>query len=485
MSRVSGVAAAISSLRAGWIMPSRWVPLLVVLLGWPAATASVALAVPPQNDARAAAQPLGPLDADVRGTTVEAALDADEPASGCAPMRASVWFAFNADESRSIIVALDAAGDLDAVVDVFVRERSQLTPAACRRTNRRGELTFELDGEAGTSYLVRVASRANSSDGAFRLRVIEPERPARFPGERLPRAGVGTFVDRLAKPDDAWSVRMQRGVAYRINLVSSGGRCALVEVHAPDAGVVRRLRCNAHTVWVPESTGLHTLHVQAPRAARERIRYRLRAGRAAADDMAPGLRLANDQGVRGGLNGAELDAVDLYRFSISNRSRVRLTLRTGADFDLELRRESGGRLASGGADLERRLSPGRYFVAVRARDGAAGRYVLRRLARVITRADMSADRNTVAPGGTVGLELQVTPDVDGPVTMRVERFDPLVGWLFHSTLRPAARGGRAAVGFAPPAVGRWRITGSFDGTRRAAPSEGGTVVVRVEEPLED
>src|SRR5262245_257060 len=120
MFRVRGVAAAISSLRAGCIMPSRWAPLLVVLLGWPATTASVALAAPPQNDARAAAQSLGALDADVRGTTVEAGLDADEPMSLCAPMRASVWFAFDADESRSILVALDAAGDLDAAVDVVV-----------------------------------------------------------------------------------------------------------------------------------------------------------------------------------------------------------------------------------------------------------------------------------------------------------------------------------------------------------------------------
>jgi hypothetical protein len=465
-------------------MTSRSSFVLFAALAWVIATAPAAQAAPPPNDARAAAQPLGALDADVRGTTVEGSLEADEPLPGCAPMRASVWFAFDADESRSIVVALDASGDLDAVVDVFVRERSQLTQAACRRTNRRGALTFELDGEEGTSYLVRVASRANSVDGTFRLRVIEPERPASFPGERLPRGGVSAFVDRLANPDDAWAVRMREGVAYRVNLVSSGGRCALVELSSPAAGVVRRMRCDGHTVWVPEQSGLHTLHVQAPRAARERIRYRLRASRAGADDMAPGLRLANDQPVRGGLNGSEIDAVDLYRFSIAARSRVQLTLRTGADFTLELRRDSGGRVATG-SDLERRLEPGRYFVAVRAVDGAKGRYVLRRLARVITRSDMSVSSATIAPGSATGLQLRVTPAVDGPATMRVERFDPLAGWLFHTTFRPAVRAGRAAVSFRPPSVGRWRVTGSFDGSRRAAPSEGGTVHLKVEEPLED
>ena len=100
-------------------------------------------------------------------------------------------------------------------------------------------------------------------------------------------------------------------------------------------------------------------------------------------------------------------------------------------------------------------------------------------------SDLSVARGTIPPGSAVGLTLAVTPAVDGPATMRVERFDPLVGWLFQTTLRPPVRGGRAGVSYQPPAVGRWRVTGSFDGTRTAAPSDGGTVHVRVEEPLED
>ena len=272
-----------------------------------------------------------------------------------------------------------------------------------------------------------------------------------------------------------------------MNLVSSGGRCALVEFHRPGGGdIVRRMRCDAHTVYVPETSGLHTLHVQAPRASRDRIRYRLRAGRAAADDMAPGIRLPDDQLVRGRLRGSELDALDLYRFSIAVRSTLRLTLNSGADFDLRLLDEDGDRISSG-TGIERRVAPGRYFVAVRALDGASGRYTLRRLARVITRAEMRVDGGssaTIAPGGSVSLALDVTPAVDGPATMTIERFDPLAGWLFHSTLRPTVRSGRAAFGFGPPAVGRWRVTGAYDGTRHAAPSAGGTVRINVEEPLE-
>jgi hypothetical protein len=91
----------------------------------------------------------------------------------------------------------------------------------------------------------------------------------------------------------------------------------------------------------------------------------------------------------------------------------------------------------------------------------------------------------VAPGRTVTLELDVSPDVSGGrATLLVERFDPLAGWLFYAGHRPAVHTGRAAIAFRPPTVGRWRVAGIYDGTRLAAPSDGGTARFTVEEPLE-
>ena len=456
--------------------------------------AASAAAAPPPNDVRAAAQPLGALPASVRGTVVDATVEPDEPPSSCAAAGASVWYALTARESRSIVIALDAEGDMDAAVDVYLRERSQLTPIDCRRTNRRGAATLDLDAEGGTNYLIRVAALGNSVKDRFRLRVVEPDRPASFPGPRLPRRGVTAAVDRIANPDDAWSVRLRRGLGYRINLVSTGGRCASVEFHRPQGGgSVRQLRCDAHTVYVPPSSGLHTLHVVAPRRSRERIPYRLRVGRTAADDTAPGIRLANDTRMRGGLRGGELDAVDLYRFTVSRPSRMQINLRTSKNFDLRLERDTGGRIAcdcgfEGSKQIEQRLERGRYYVVVQARDGAGGRDVLRRLARTITRARTLVDgdrRATVAPGRSVSLQLAVSPDVDGRATLLVERLDPLAGWLYHVQYRPLVRAGRATVVFRSPSVGRWRVTGSFLGTRHAAPSEGGTAHFIVAEPLED
>jgi hypothetical protein len=93
-------------------------------------------------------------------------------------------------------------------------------------------------------------------------------------------------------------------------------------------------------------------------------------------------------------------------------------------------------------------------------------------------------RATVAPGAGVTLDLAVRPAVHGRAALVIERFDPLAGWLFHSRHHPPVSDDRAIVVFRPPAVGRWRVTGSYDGTRKSSPSNGGTARFHVLEPLE-
>ena len=455
-----------------------------------------ALAAPPPNDARAAAQTLR-LPASVGGTTVAATLEAQELTSTCDTTKNSVWYAFTSDTDRSIVVALDAEGDLDATIDVFERQRSQVTPAGCKDTNRRGAATIEIDATKGTSYYVRVGARQNSADAHFRLRVVTPDRPASFPGPRLPRKGAHASVDRLGNPDDAWAMHVHRGVTYRLNFVSSGGRCATAEVYGDAESFrndpLRRLRCDAHTVFVPPAGGTYSVLVHAPRGSRDRLTYRVRFGRAGADDTAPGVRLANDVRVRGRLHGSALDAIDMYRFSVARPSELRVRLGTGKDFDLRLLTDTGHRIEcecgfSGSKEIERRVRPGRYFLVVRARDGANGHYSLRRLARTITHSRMLVDGRrgtTVGPGQGVTLDLTVSPPVAGRASLLIERFDPLVGWLFHSNPHPSVAAGHGRMRFVPPSVGRWRVTGDYLGTRTAAPSSGGTVHVTVEEPLTD
>ena len=454
-----------------------------------------ALATPPSNDARATPQELGQLPALVQGTTVEATLDEDEPLPGCGPIKNSVWFSFTTPASRDLLVALDAAGDLDARLEVFVRQRSQLISVSCLPTDSRGRATLDLDATAGTPYLVRVAALDPSVDDAFTLRVAQPEEAAQPPGTPLPAAGTSGELGRFTDPDDTWSTRMREGRTYRINLVTVGGGCLQAALHAEGEfrqRPERTLSCDDHAVFAAPKTGRYTIHLVAPRASRAVLPYRLRVGPAERDDSAPGIVLPDDRRARGELRGDELDALDLYRFTLARRSDVTVELRTVRELDLRLLSAGGRRLAcscgpAGFKELTRRLEPGRYFVAVRARDGARGSYVLSRLARTITHATMLADgkRSTdVAPGEMVDLTLRVRPDVAGRATLVVERFDPLAGWLFHSRHHPHVSSDGATMVFRPPAVGRWRVTGSYDGTRKSSPSNGGTAEFNVLEPLE-
>ena len=180
------------------------------------------------------------------------------------------------------------------------------------------------------------------------------------------------------------------------------------------------------------------------------IPYRLHAGLAKRDDTAPGIELANDDRVGGRLRGSGLDSLDLYRFSVTRRSDLEVRLRTTHDFDVSLITDGGNRLGRATGGLEERIGPGRYFIAVRARNGDGGGYTLSRLARTITRSRMLVDgaRSGALPaGGSAALQLRVSQEVDGPATFTVERFDPLAGWLFDTRFTPRVRGGLAEVLF--------------------------------------
>lgn len=459
----------------------------------------VAHAAPPPNDNRAAAQVIADVPATVRGTTVDATLEPDEPASCRGATKGSVFYSFRAGQAGDLVLTLDAGGDLDAVVDVYQRTRSQLTPVTCGLTDEEGDALLAFEVADRGDYLVRVAPLANSVAADFTLGLVRPDAPDRAPGAALPAGGVNRTLDAIINPDDTYAVSLRAGRTYRLNAVSSTEEADVpVSLYPPGtrsfSGVrpVRTLRGTSYLLFTPGpgEGGRYTLRARADRGVKGSQAYHLQVAPAQSDDTAPGRFLGNDRTVTGLLEGNKVDVVDLYRFSVSRRSDLTLAL-SGSGFELSLVTDRGRSVSIGSPDEESgesstRLSPGRYFIAVRATGGSFGRYRLRRLTRTITRTSVRIDgraSRAVRPGATVRLGTRVRPGVAGPVTLVVQRFDPLAGWQFAQRYRVQARRGAASVLFRPPAVGRWRVRATFEGTRRTSPSESGFARLLVASPL--
>jgi hypothetical protein len=450
---------------------------------------AVAHAAAPANDARTAALAVT-LPASESGTTVDSTLDADEP-SGCQPLKGSVWYSLSAADTTRIVVRLQAAGDLDATVDVYRRSRSQITSVTCDTGDDDGQAEVTFKPEKGASYLIRVGQRANSVAGTFKLDVFAPQPAPSAPGPALPSRGASNSLDRVQDTADAWSTVMRAGTSYRINLSQPEDGCVSVGIYPPgthgdfdDADPVKTLHCGGYTLFTPAAGkgGRYAFEVNAQSSARGAQAYHLQVARAAADDTAPGLPLANYQKARGSLRGGGIDVVDLYRFSLAKRSDLKVTV-GGTEFGLELLNDAGHRLASDDGELERRLSPGRYFVAVRAEGRDSGSYTLTRAARTITRTSVSLQPSKASPGQSVRVAVKISPGGAGPVRITLQRFDPLAGWQFFRQVTVQASGGSAGYSFTPPAVGRWRATAAFLGTRADAPSSAGYSGVIVAGPL--
>jgi hypothetical protein len=472
------------------------VGLLLATLAW-ALAADRAAAAPPPNDAQAAPQAIT-LPADVTGTTAESTVEPTEPPDQCGFAQGTVWYAFSATAEQGIVVRLEAAGDLDAQVSVFVRRRSQTQPVDCDATDPDGLAQVSFTAHPRTNYLIRVEQRGNSVPGTFRLAVFRPQPAPRAPGVRLRARGASGVLDSVENTADAYRVRLRAGESYRANLAVAGGACANLAIFGPgtrsfaDSSPVDRAGCDGYLLFTPDRSGTYSLLVRAAERLHAGQAYHLQVARARRDDTSPGLDLRNFARVRGSLNGRGVDVVDLYRFDVTSRSELTLTLapRGSQTFDVVLLNDAGGRISSARADggsveLQRRLGPGRFFAAVRARGGARGRYSLRRVSRTITRTTitMAGGRRQTPPGTAVPISVTVTPAVAGPVTIVIERFDPLGGYQFLRRVRARAAAGHASVAFRPSAPGRYRASATFTGTREAASSASGFARLLVAGPL--
>jgi hypothetical protein len=481
----------------------RWLPawaaamLLACALAGPAAAAASTPA-PPANDEVTNAQPIGNLPATLSGTTVGASTTAEEPSCDGATKN-SVWYSLHASAStvQRIGVELAASGNLEAAVGVYRVVRSQLQQVECEATSEEGKASLTFDTQKGAVYDIRVAARSSSQLAGFALNVFLPTPEVAPPGRPLPARGVSGQVDRIQNVNAAYSLTLHAGVSYMIDLNTKtrGGACVRAALFAPGTRTFENGRvpvsigCGGYRLFTPGpgQGGLYSIELTPSLSHVGVQRFHLQVARAGADETAPGVALGNYGVARAHLNGAGAQVLRLYRLDVTSHSKLTLRLHAprSAEFSLVLVGLNGNQIecacsGSGAQTLQHKLTAGRYYAAVLARDGTAGTFSLERESRTITRttvyfADARArdGRANVGAGHATPIHIHVLHADSGPVTVELERFDPLFGWQFYQQLHTSLQGGVASIPFTAPTVGQWRVDAVYAGSRVSSPSRVG------------
>jgi hypothetical protein len=451
--------------------------------------------VPPPNDNRANAIVINP-PATVGGTTVGATTEQSDPDTYCGRAQSTVWYRIPDAPAGRVVLRLQAGGDLDGILAVYEARRSQLLHVTCAATDRRGRAQLVFPAKEGSNYFILFGRLRNSVDGTFTLKASTPGPTSKPPGTHLPRRGVHAFLDPIEHPDKAWSTRMEAGTTYKINVAPDHGRCVAYTLFPPgtssfeDGGAVARRECGGYMTYTPgpKGGGRYSIFVQTRGTRSGKQGYHLQAAPAGPDDIGPGLPLANQQTRSGVLNASRDNVVNFFHFDVALSSDVTLRMRTPGRFELLLLSETGNRIdcecgGSGRAYIRRGLKPGQYFGVVRALTGSRGSYHISLLIRAITQTQtlVGGSRTPVlAPGQTASVEVHVTPAAAGQVSIYVERFLPLDGWVFSRRVNLATSGdGVARLSWRPPAIGRWRMRSFFRGNVTASPSSSSYLIVTV------
>ncbi|MGZ8783330.1 MAG: hypothetical protein ACXWZB_07510 [Gaiellaceae bacterium] len=432
---------------------------------------------PPANDRLAQATRIRSFPATVKGTTIGARSEESDP-KVCGMVEGTVWYRFTPTRTGLVVVRLQTARRLDAVLAVVERRGSSLRAVGCSATDDGGAAAGAFEARRGVRYAVVVGHRTGQDPGGFTLKAVAAAPAERLPGRMLSPAGVRGTLHGLTNVNDVWRMTMTPGTSYRIAF--STQRDATLELRAPNRErVLLRLDGAGYRVFTPgrEGGGRYVLEIRAaPLDATQA--YRLQVRPSEPDDVGVGIQIENRTPRRGTLAPGGVDVVDIYHFHVARTSDVQVALTTGPgrEFRLRLVSDEGQTFASGTV-VRRQLSPGRYVVAVSAPPGASGgQYRVMLLVREITSTVLAASSESVPLGATVVLRPQVSPSSTGIVEIQVDRFDPLAGWQFHRILRVAAGG---SVSWRPSSEGKWRARAYFLGSSTASRSRSEYVVLEV------
>ena len=157
-----------------------------------------AWAAAPSNDNRVDATLVDPPQS-LTGTLVEATLEPTNDTSlcGCHRRRRSGTTSPRRRAVRSSI-QLDAAGEMDATVDLFKSVRSKLDVRRLQRHRLRRERrpSTATGWTVGANYAIRVGNQTGSVADTFKLRVLVPKAPPDAAGSppARPRASATTWT---------------------------------------------------------------------------------------------------------------------------------------------------------------------------------------------------------------------------------------------------------------------------------------------------
>ena len=167
----------------------RYVMVITVLLalGIP----GVALADPPTNDNRAAAEQVPAFPAKLQGTTVGATVERLDPQTGqCGASESTVWYRIDQAPDGLIRLAVQGQG-LAPAVRVFRVGRSAISEVRCANARAGAAATVSFESVRGASFLVMVGKRPATADAAFQLDAVAlPAAGQRPPRRRPARQGV-------------------------------------------------------------------------------------------------------------------------------------------------------------------------------------------------------------------------------------------------------------------------------------------------------
>ena len=135
------------------------------------AVPGTALAAPPANDNRAAAEAIPAFPHTLAATTAEATVERLDPqVSRCGRIESTLWYRIDTAPDGLIALTVKGAAGVAPVLRIYRRTASAIQEVDCSSAGPGGSASASLEAVRGSSYLVLVGRRPSTPDGGFQLR---------------------------------------------------------------------------------------------------------------------------------------------------------------------------------------------------------------------------------------------------------------------------------------------------------------------------